>query len=374
MDAMPVSLYWVAEWWDRHYHSANARPMVSSQSALEAMYLGRLRFLFDEFGQFGIGEEKPRLGPGQIATVIRYGFDLVPVLLGTEVDFGQAWGFFARPRPLDEVRGLEPVDIRNHPEGEWIVRRKERLVELYGGASHCLDVGSVMNNAFRILGQNVYADLLDRPAEIRALFEAILPTMRALYELLDDLFGNMDPVPISDCNVTMMGPALYERSVREFDARQNRFAADRRGVPPRAALHHCDVPIGRFIESYAGLPGLASLQASFESDVAAVKERIAGCAFSAMVSPRALMGDSAVLRIKLDRAVASGADDLAVWNIDPATDPDRLRRIFSIISEVCREHGRRTQFTAMPLCWEEIEWAHARYQSTVAARAALMPV
>ena len=55
MDAMPVSLYWVAEWWDRHYHSANARPMVSSQSALEAMYLGRLRFLFDEFGQFGIG-------------------------------------------------------------------------------------------------------------------------------------------------------------------------------------------------------------------------------------------------------------------------------------------------------------------------------
>ena len=328
MNAMPVSLYWVAEWWDRHYHGASPRPTVPSQSALEAMYLGRLRFLFDEFNQFGIGQEKPRLGAGQIATVIRYGFDLVPVLLGTQVDYGQAWGFFARPRPLDEVRGLTPVDIRNHPEGEWIVRHKERLVELYGGASHCLDVGSVMNNAFRILGQNIYADLLDRPAEVRSLFEAILPTMRALYELLDDLFGNMDPVPISDCNVTMMGPALYEQSVREFDARQN----DRRGVAPRAALHHCDVPIDRFLESYAGLPGVASLQASFESDVAAVKTRLPDCAFSAMISPRVLLRDLAALRTKLDRAVASGADDLAVWNIDPATDPDRLRQIFRIIT------------------------------------------
>ena len=121
---------------------------------------------------------------------------------------------------------------------------------------------------------------------MRALFEAILPTMRAVYELLDDLFGGMDPVPISDCNVTMMGPALYERSVREFDARQNRFAADRRPGCPGGA-HHCDVPVDRFIESYAGLPGLASLQASFESNVAAVKERIAGSPFSAMVSPRA---------------------------------------------------------------------------------------
>jgi hypothetical protein len=338
------------------------------------MYLGRLRFLFDAFNQFGIGEEKPQLGAGQIATVIRYGFDLVPVLLGTQVDFGDAWGFFARPRTLDEVRGLTPVDIRNHSEGEWIVRRKEQLVELYGGASHCLDIGSVMNNAFRILGQNVYADLLDRPDEVRTLFEVILSTMRALYELLEDLFGNMDPVPISDCNVTMMGPALYERCVREFDARQNRFAADRHGVLARAALHHCDVPIDRFIESYAGLPGLASLQASFESDVAAVKKRIPGCAFSAMISPRALLGDLTVLRKNLDRAVASGADDLAVWNIDPTTDPDRLRQIFSMISEVCSEHGRVAQFTAMPLCWEEFEWAHARYQSTVAAGAALTPV
>jgi hypothetical protein len=27
-----------------------------------------------------------------------------------------------------------------------------------------------------------------------------------------------------------------------------------------------------------------------------------------------------------------------------------------------REHCRVARFTAMPLCWEELEWAHLRYQ------------
>lgn len=222
-----------------------------------------------------------------------------------------------------------------------------------------------MNVAFRILGQDIYADLLDHPTEVQTLFEVIDQTMRTVYELLDDLFGNMDPVPISNCNVTMMGSDLYEQSILRFDARQNLYAANRRSVPPRAALHHCDVPIDSYINSYARLPGLASLQASFESDVAAVKKQIPGCAFSAMVSPRVLLGDMNIFRQKLERAVAADTDDLAIWNIDPATDPDRLQILLAIIREVCSQYGRVAKYTAMPLCWEEMEWAHARYQSQI---------
>jgi hypothetical protein len=367
MKEMPVSLYWVAEWWDRHYHASQPRPAVASQAALEAMYLGRLRFLFEQFASFGMGEERPTLGPGQIATVIRYGNELVPALLGTHYDYADAWGFFPRFRRLEELRDLRPVDIRNHPEGQWLVDRKEEMVRRYGGASQCVDIASVTNHAFRMISQDIYADMLDRPGEVRALFEVILETMRSVYGLLDELFEGMDPVPMGNCNVTMMGPALYEQIVFDFDAQENRFAAERHSVPPRAALHHCDVPVDRFIESYAKLPGLTSLQASFESDVAAVKRRMPGCAFSAMISPRALLKDLNAMRDTLDRAVAAGADDLAVWNIDPATDPERLRQIFGIIRDVCSHHHRVAQFTPMPLCWEEMEWAHARYQSRLEA-------
>ena len=35
---------------------------------------------------------------------------------------------------------------------------------LYGGSSHCLDLASVTNNAFRIVGQELYAELVNDPA------------------------------------------------------------------------------------------------------------------------------------------------------------------------------------------------------------------
>ena len=76
---MPVSLYFTPEWWDRYYHAHQPRPERASQTALEAMCLDRQRFLFEQFSDVGVGSQAPQLGPGQIATAIRYGFDLVPV-------------------------------------------------------------------------------------------------------------------------------------------------------------------------------------------------------------------------------------------------------------------------------------------------------
>ena len=361
MGDLPVSLYFTPEWWDRHYHADRPRPECASQAALEALYLGRQRFLFEQFGTVGMGVQAPQLGPGQIATVIRYGFDLVPVLLGTPLDVADAWGFYPHFRPLEACADLRPIDVAAHPEGEWILREKERLTGLYGGCSHCIDIGSVTNNAFRILGQDVYTELLADPERLQALFEVVLETMEHLYRFLVKHFGGMDPVPVSNCNVSLMGPRTYAERVLAFDARQARFAERLSGVPPRAAVHHCDVPADPFLDAYARLPGIVSLQASFASDVAAAKARLPGSRFSALVSPPALNGNLDSLGATLKRALAGGADDFAVWNVDADTPPERLRPIFAMLTEAAAE-GQTARFSTMPLCWEELEWAHARYQ------------
>ena len=147
-----------------------------------------------------------------------------------------------------------------------------------------------------------------------------------------------------------------------FDERQNQFAAERHGVVPRAAIHHCDVPLDPFVKAYAKLPGLASVQALFTSDVAKAKRELGGCDFSAIVSPVSLNADRAAFEASLERAIADGTDDLAMWNADPKTGPDRLRTILEIIDTVCRRHDRQPKYEAMPLCWEEIQWAHGQYQ------------
>jgi hypothetical protein len=172
----------------------------------------------------------------------------------------------------------------------------------------------------------------------------------------------MDPVPISNCNVSLMGPYTYAERVLAFDARQARFAERLSGVPARAAMHHCDVPADPFLEAYARVPGLTSLQASFASDVAAARARLPGARFSALVSPPALNRDLDSLRATLARALAGGADDLAVWNVDADTPPERLHAILALMTELAQTMGHAVRFSAMPLCWEELEWAHGRYQ------------
>ncbi len=359
--ALPVSFYFSPEWWDRHYHVSRPRPDVSSDVALEAIYLGRLRYLFKEFGRWGLGAEHPELGPGQIATVIRYGFDLVPVLLGTRLDFADAWGFYPRFRSLDEMRDLRPVDIAHTPEADWLTAEKERLVRRYGGCTHCLDLGSVTNNAFRMLGQDVYAEVLADPEGLSLLFEVILETERHTHRFFTELFGQQDPVPVSNCNVSLMGPSTYERMVLPFDIRQGRFAADISGAPARCALHHCDVKADLFLSAYAQIPGLASLQASFSSDIVAARAALPGTTFSALVSPMALDGDFNDLRATCEHALAAGVTDFALWNVGADTSPSRLCEVLGMLEHVASTHGRDATPSAMPLCWEELEWAHARY-------------
>lgn len=362
MNDLPVSIYFTPEWWDRYYHNQHSRPQALAEAALEAMYLGRLRFLFNTFREWGLGAEQLTAGAGQIATVIRYGFDLVPVLLGTQLDFVDAWGFYPRFRTLDDVRTLRPVDIAQTADGDWLLAQKERLVSCYGGCSHCVDLGSVTNNAFRMLGEDVYAEALADPAGLQGLFEVILETQWYLYRFLSKHFGPQDPVPVSNCNVSLLGPATYERTALPYDIRQGRFFAELTGEAPRAAVHHCDVKVDAFLRAYAQFPGLASLQASFMSDIAATRAALPGVTFSALISPAALNGDTDVLRKTCERTVAADVSDFAMWNVDAETSPARLHDVLTLLGETATSNGRRLRASALPLCWDELEWAHGRYQ------------
>jgi hypothetical protein len=363
MKPLPISLYFVCEWWDRYYHAASRpRPERASQTALEQMYLGRQRFMFEQFGQFGIGKETPVLDAGQIATVIIYGIDPLPKLLGTRLDYDDAWGFFPHFRSLEEVADLEPVDVANTAEAEWIHKTAENFRRRYGGCSHCLDLASVTNNAFRLIGQDLYLAALAEPERLQALFDVILETMRSMYRMMVEVFGPQDPVPLANCNMHLLGPATYEKLVLPYDIKQNYFAHELSGVPPRTAVHHCDVKSDPFLTAYAKLPGLAVLQASFLSDIPAVQAALPGTEFSALVSPVLLNSDATQVCERLESVIAQDIANLAIWNIDAATTPEKLTQVFATIQKAAYSQGREAQFMDMPLCWEEMEWAHGRYR------------
>jgi hypothetical protein len=56
---IPVTVTFMAKWWDKHFYSEYAKPVAATDEEFERVCLQRKRFLFDHFGEFGIGEEHP---------------------------------------------------------------------------------------------------------------------------------------------------------------------------------------------------------------------------------------------------------------------------------------------------------------------------
>jgi len=58
--------------------------------------------------------------------------------------------------------------------------------------------------------------------------------------------------------------------------------------------------------------------------------------------------------VELERCIALGANDLAIWEMGVRCCPERI----------APQHVREAAFTVLPLTWEELDWQFPRYRGT----------
>ncbi len=360
---LPVSVYCDWQWWERHFQQAHGRPEVMDYDWLDETYLLRQRFLYESFGQYGLGAADPTLDPSFLGLVLPYHELIVPILLGVQVTLKEVGGYGWHNLTELQLRALQPVDIADTPLADHLRSEREDRLARYGVAPQMIDLGSVSNNAFVLRGPTFYEDLMLDIGLAEHYMEAITETMCLAYRFISDLFGPIDGFPIANCNVTMMSPDLYVRMIRKHDTRCVDYAASLTGKPHACDLHHCDVPVETFAYAYSGVPGLRSLQASYLSDIEAVCRALPGVSFSAMVSPVDLLAKPAwQVDEDIDRCVACGASDLAIWNIDPEFAPSQMSELFGRIKVIANRHQRNAVFAIIPFSWEELDWEFPRYR------------
>jgi len=259
---LPVSIYCVWQWWEQHYQRHHGRPDKIDYDWLDQQYLGRQRFLFEQFGRFGIGQETPVLDKSFVAKLLPYHTILIPVLLGTEVSIQAEGGYCWQNLTEDRMRKIKPVDLANSAIGEEIRQKYQQLKSRYGIATQMIDLASVTNNAFTMRGPEFYADLIAEKEFAREYMGVITETMCLAYRFITGLFDPIEGFPLGNCNVTMVSPELYIEMIREYDIRCVNFAAGLTGQKPSSAIHHCNVNTEPFAEAYRAIPGLSSLQGS----------------------------------------------------------------------------------------------------------------
>lgn len=367
MQSFNVSVYFMWEWWEKHFHSKFPRPSEPGDEALDGIYLKRKRFLFEKFGRFGIGEERPHMDGRYVNIVTKYGMDLIPYLFGAELRCQETGGWMSRPFSRDKLKAMKPVDIAQHPFGEWVLREREKKTRRYGSVEQFLDYEGPTNIAVRMRGEEFYIDLVIDREFAEYQLELINETIFHLLRFVAQNFPVTSAFGLGNCNVTMISPSLYEEAIKPFDIEFSNRSALISGKTNDFTLHHCDVKVDGFVESYKTIPNLKALQASHQSDISKIILEKPEVNFLAMLNPIEMAHKQMdQLSEEIDRAIRLGAGELDMWNIDPNTGVDRVTAMFEAIEKSCGKYGKKCNFSVIPFCWDELEWAFPRYQNASA--------
>lgn len=366
MQSVNVSVYFMWEWWEKYFHCRSPRPLEPNDDALDGLYLLRKRFLFEQFGQFGIGEEHPEMDGNYVNMVTKYGMDLIPYLFGAQLKCQDTGGWMSRPFPKDRLMAMKPVDIADHPFGEWVLKEREKKIKRYGSAEQFLDYEGPTNIAVRMRGEAFYIDLIDDLEFARHQLDVINETIFHIFRFVARNFPVNAAFGLGNCNVIMISPRLYDEVIKPFDIAFSQESASISGKPNDLVLHHCDVKVDGFVDTYKTIPNLKSLQASHLSDITRIVQDAPAVDFLAMLNPREMAHKGMdQLQAELDRAIRLGASELDLWNIDPSTDPARITTMFSAIKNSCAAYGKACNISVIPFCWDELEWAMPQYQNAI---------
>ena len=126
MKPLPISLYCVWQWWEKHYQAAQGRPDRINLDWLDETYLRRQRRLYDWFGDLGIGNPSPTLETGFVSMLLPYHTMIVPVILGMPATIQQIGGWQNHPLGADRID--DPLQVG----GRRRLRRAGRSRRLAG--------------------------------------------------------------------------------------------------------------------------------------------------------------------------------------------------------------------------------------------------
>ena len=92
-ERLPVSIYMVWQRWEKYYQSRHGRRDRVELDWLDETWIGRQRFLFEHFGDLGIGDCDPSLDRSFLSKVMPFHTMIVAVALGVEVTIQDVGGY-----------------------------------------------------------------------------------------------------------------------------------------------------------------------------------------------------------------------------------------------------------------------------------------
>jgi hypothetical protein len=288
---LPFELVFNPNWWHQTAGICFNRSFyLDSQARIRNDLLMR-RTLYERFGSLGLGEAEPQPRPIIGSQHVAGGF-VIPALFGAEIRFEDA----AAPQPLpchfspDQVEALEKPDFRRTWPMDELIGQMDALEQEYGTLVGDFDLDGLLNTAYVLYGQSLYADFLDAPQRLGRLLEMIADLMLEVGLYVRQRTGScavstnrmaahLDPAMFlhSNCSVPMISPRAYREVLLPFE----------KGMAVRAqpyGIHHCGSNLQAYAAAYAHSEALF-YDVGWGSDVARCREVLPDAFFNLRLSP-----------------------------------------------------------------------------------------
>lgn len=236
------------------------------------------RAAFDAYGKIGLGyaEPFPRV------SIEPFGHRFMPAMYGCACSYAEDADPWSHPRQLtrEEIDALPPWTEERFAISEpvrIILSQVEQLKERYGpyraadkefnphcrGMSSLQNLGSVINTAFSIQGQQLLLYYAVDPDAVKRLYGNITQLML----LCLDRFPKVDGWPLKDiflgnCTVSMISPRQYAALNEGEDRRLMEYA---RSIGARFMIHQ-DSDVNPHLEGYAQISYAQAFDFGQDSD------------------------------------------------------------------------------------------------------------
>ena len=196
-----------------------------------------------------------RSGPLDLLTGT-YGACSVAAIFGIPIFYAaDNWPNCAH-RYLDDeaVDALAPPNLDRNAFFQELMRQVDWIAAREGRAEGFLNWQGVLNNAYRLRGEQLFYDMVEAPDRARNLFECVTTTMldaaMRLHAQQRETGVCVNFFTVSNCLVNMVSPAQYQDLLLPFDQR----IAEAYGC---IGIHNCAWTADPYIEHYAAVPHLA---------------------------------------------------------------------------------------------------------------------
>ncbi len=292
------------------------------------------RELKKRFGSLGIGNVRDPEEPTDILTGT-FGASFVASIYGVPIDYQEDnWPWSTHQFLSDEeVSRLKPANLDSNPFFSDFLKQVDWIRRELGRVEGYINWQGVLNNAYRIRGENLFLDMVMEPERARHLFECVTTTMieaaQRLYAIQRESGVEVQHFTVSNCLVNMVSPEHYHDLLLPCDRR----IAEAFGL---IGVHNCAWNADPYIEHYATLPEVAYVDMGMESELPRARQAFPATRRAIMYTPMDVANKtSAAIREDLERIARDyGPCDMVFADNELGTPDERILELVDFCERI----------------------------------------